>query len=49
MKKKPHVPALDKIKLTDPKIKISPPPIKLTPGLDKNNPLIKLMKNDATR
>lgn len=49
MKKRPHEPALDKIKLTGPKIKLTPPPVKLSAQLDKNNPLIRLLKNDAPR
>ena len=47
-KKNPNEPKLDTIKLT-PKIKLYDKTIKLTPSLDKNNPLIWLIKNDPSR
>lgn len=47
-KKNPNEPKLDTIKLT-PKVKLHDKKIKLTPSLDKNNPLIRLLKNDPPR
>jgi hypothetical protein len=47
-KKNPNEPKLDTIKLT-PKIKLRENKIKLTPSFDKNNPLIRLLKNVPPR
>lgn len=47
--KNPHEPKLSKISLQNPIIKLGSKPKKIAPALDKNNPLIRYIKNDAAR